>query len=51
MGTYKNDYAKKEDTMMWELHEIRYRIAESGHTIEDINQAAKDIAKKYRLDI
>jgi len=26
METYKNDYQKEKDQMMWELHEIRHKI-------------------------
>ena len=26
METYKNDYSKKEDETLWEIHEIRHKI-------------------------
>ncbi|MBA7530141.1 hypothetical protein ES705_22344 [subsurface metagenome] len=28
MGTYKNDFTKEKNQMLWELHEIRNQLAE-----------------------
>lgn len=30
METYKNSYTKNEDAMLWELHEVRYRLHEEN---------------------
>jgi hypothetical protein len=50
MGTYKNDYSKKEDAILWELHEIRHRLSEEhrGKSIEEINKGAKEILKEWK---
>ena len=46
METYKNSYTEKEDSLLWELHEIRNRLhkARMQKTIEEIN---KEALKKY----
>jgi len=45
MGTYKNDFTKEEDQMLWELHEIRHKLAEEhkSMSIEDINKRANPV--------
>jgi hypothetical protein len=50
METYKNDYRKKEDAALWELHEIRHRLAEEhrGKSIEEINRNAKEMIKEWK---
>ena len=42
MEPYKNSYDKKEDIMLWELHEIRNRLNKefSLKTVEQINSEA-----------
>ena len=42
MGTFKNDYRKEEDLMLWELHEIRHLFAEEhkSMSLADINDRA-----------
>ena len=42
METYKNDYRKEEDRMLWELHEIRHQLTEEhkSMTIVEINKRA-----------
>jgi len=46
METYKNDYSKNEDYILWELHEIRNKLHQKRRdkTIEEIN---KEALKKY----
>ena len=46
METYKNDYTKEEDEMLWELHEIRHKLAKEmeNKTIDEIN---RDALKKW----
>ncbi len=46
METYKNDYSKKEDYTLWELHEIRHKLHQErrNKTIEEIN---KEAMRKY----
>lgn len=54
METYKNSYDKNEDTMLWELHEIRHELHKeiSQKTVEEINKEAlkkfKQWQKKYK---
>ena len=45
MGTYKNDFKREEDEMLWELHEIRHKISEEHESmsIEEINDRAKKL--------
>jgi len=48
METYKNDYKKEEDELLWEIHEIRQKIHRDfkGKTIDQIN---KEALKKFSL--
>ena len=48
MGTYKNDYKKEEDELLWEIHEIRRNIHRNfrGKTIDQIN---KEALEKFSL--
>jgi hypothetical protein len=50
MGTYKNDYSKKEDVVLWELHEIRHKLADEhkGKSLEEINKSAQEILKEWK---
>ncbi len=50
MGTYKNDFEKEKDKMLWELHEIRHRLSEEhkSMSIEDINKRANEYWKKVK---
>lgn len=44
METYKNDYKKEEDFMMWELHEIRHKIyTEYKDKYDEINKMGEKI--------
>lgn len=47
METYKNDYTKKEDEILWELHEIRHKLQKElkNKPVEEINNEA---FKKYQ---
>ncbi len=46
METYNNSYSKKEDRLLWELHEIRHKLhkGKKNKTVEEIN---KEALKKY----
>jgi len=48
METYKNGYTQQEDSLLWELHEIRHTLhAQRQHrTLEEINQQA---LRKYAM--
>jgi len=50
MVHYKNSYSEEEDPMLWNLYEIRHKIANQNHSPEQINTAVKDILRQYRLD-
>ncbi len=45
----KNDYTPEEDYMMWELHEIRRKMAEEGIDLRKIRKRADKIAKEYGI--
>ena len=47
MGTYKNEYDKNEDPMLWELHEIRHELHKkiACKSVKEIN---RDALKKFR---
>ena len=49
MVTYKNDYSKNEDTVLWELHEIRNKIAKRKQHFSHTNENATKIINKYNL--
>jgi len=49
MATYKNDFTKKEDLMMWDLHEVRNKIASKGITTKKINKRVENFLTKYKL--
>ncbi len=42
METYKNDYTKEEDELLWEIHEIRHELHKEwkAKTLEQINRDA-----------
>jgi hypothetical protein len=48
METYKNDYKKEEDELLWEIHEIRRKIHRDfkDKTIDQIN---KEALEKFSL--
>lgn len=50
MGTYKNDYTKEEDRMLWELHEIRHSLHDElkNKSIKEINQESFELLKKWK---
>ncbi|MFH1824827.1 MAG: hypothetical protein ABH873_06340 [Candidatus Firestonebacteria bacterium] len=48
MGTYYNDFNKKSDLMMWQLHEIRHRMQEEKISINKINEHAKTIITNWK---
>ena len=49
MGTYKNDYNRKEDQMLWEIHEIRHELSNEyvSMTVKEINDRAMKIYKDF----
>lgn len=49
MAEYENDYSKDEDYMMWELHEIRRKIAEEGINLEELRKRTEEIRVKYNI--
>jgi hypothetical protein len=52
MGIYKNDYSKQEDEMLWELHEIRNRLAikYKSMSCEEINKNAREKYETWKID-
>lgn len=50
MGTY-NEYTKEEDYMMWELHQIRKKMAKEGIDVNKVNREAEDYLKKNNLKV
>jgi histone H3/H4 len=48
MGTYKNDYTKEEDEVLWEIHEIRRKLNKDlkNKTVDQINKEA--LAKFFK---
>lgn len=46
METYNNSFSKKEDGMLWELHEIRHKLYKE---IKDrnVDQINKEAMKKF----
>jgi uncharacterized small protein (DUF1192 family) len=42
METYKNDYVKEQDELLWELHEIRHTLSKEYKemSIDEINKRA-----------
>lgn len=50
MATYKNDYSRREDPMLWEIHEIRHNLQEkfSTMTVNEINKDAKSILEEWK---
>lgn len=52
METYKNDYKKEEDEMLWELHEIRHVLSKEleNKTIEEINRNAMKKLESWRKE-
>ncbi len=50
MEHYKNDYTKKEDPVLWELHRIRHEIAEKRQSSKEINMTGYQLIKKYKLN-
>ena len=49
MRTYKNDYSKKEDYALWELHEIRNKIAKEKLDPDKINEYGRKLIKSHKL--
>lgn len=45
METYKNDYTKQENELLWEIHNIRHSLHEKWgkKTIEERNSSIKKI--------
>ncbi len=50
MAHYENKYLKEEDPMLWNLHEIRHKIAEQHQSPDQINTIARHLIRQYKLD-
>jgi hypothetical protein len=51
METYDNEYTKEENYMMWELHQIREKMAEEGIDVDRINREAENYLKRNNLKV
>ena len=42
MATYRNDFDKQEDELLWELHEIRHQLSEEYKSMSaaEVNERA-----------
>lgn len=49
MQTYKNDYTQQEDYALWELHELRNKMANESLEFNKINEDAAQIISRYEL--
>ena len=49
MAEYENDYTKDDDYMMWELHEIRRKIAAEGIDSEKLRKRTEEVRVKYKI--
>ena len=49
METYKNDYKKTEDAVLWEIHEIRHQLSKEHEkmTSAEINARARKIYSDF----
>ena len=47
MAIYKNDYTKKEDETLWELHEIRYKLHKELR-VKSVGQINIDALRKFK---
>ena len=52
MATYRNDYTKKEDELLWEIHNIRHDLNKQYRkkTISEINLEAHNKIKKWEKE-
>ena len=48
MATYYNDFDKKTDYMMWQLHEVRHKIQKEKIDINEINEHAKTVINNWK---
>jgi hypothetical protein len=50
METYKNDYTKKEDELLWELHKIRHNLHKKwiNKSLTERNKTIKDEYEKRK---
>ncbi len=53
MAIYKNDYEKKEDFVLWEIHEIRHKLSKKlkKMTISEINNQTKELLNSWKMQI
>lgn len=47
METYKNDYTKEEDELLWEIHEIRHELHKEWKT-KTLEQINRDALEKFQ---
>lgn len=50
MAIYKNDYNKKDDPVMWELHQIRNKMSVAGIDPKHINNNMKNLLKERGME-
>lgn len=52
METYKNDYTKDEDELLWEIHNIRHELTKEieTQTVESINKKYVNIYQKWEKE-
>ena len=50
METYKNDYTKEEDELLWEIHEIRHQIHKDRKhkSYDEINKEIKKMMNERK---
>ena len=50
METFSNDYRKEEDSVLWELHEIRHELSIEYATMtsEEINSRARALLQEFK---
>ena len=52
METYKNDYTKQEDELLWEIHNIRHDLHKKwfNKSLEERNQSIKAEYEKRKQE-
>ena len=52
MATYKNDYSREEDELLWEIHNIRYKLYHEYRkkSIDKINKEALEKYNKWKVE-
>jgi hypothetical protein len=52
MGTYKNDYSKNEDELLWELYDIRHKLHKkwNSKSLKERNDEIKNNIQKKKQE-